>query len=199
MNIFMRQCVKILTTSCQRQINLPISSFGYKSAVSLENLYPGSKLKLFTANFVPEDPSTKFDGYIPVEKLDITYSRSSGPGGQNVNTVNTKVDLRFNVKDATWLSQEIRDKLLEQQKTKINKEGFLILKSDVTRSQQLNLADALEKLRAMIRKALEVPPQMTKETEEIIRKRQLKAARQRVFVKRIRSQIKQSRIGPSLD
>lgn len=199
MNIFTRQCVKILKTSCQRQINSPVSNFSFKSAVSLENLYPGSRLKLFTANFVPENPNAKFNGYIPIEKLDITYSRSSGPGGQNVNTVNTKVDLRFNIKNATWLLEEIRDKLLEQQKTNINKDGYLIIKSDLTRSQQLNLANALEKLRSMIRKTLEEPPKMSKETEEIIRKRQLKAARQRIFVKRMRSQIKQSRTAPALD
>ncbi|XP_043502337.1 peptidyl-tRNA hydrolase ICT1, mitochondrial [Polistes fuscatus] len=198
MNLFTRQCLRIFKTSTQICINSP-KTIGYKSAFSLENLYPGSSLKLFTANFVPEDPSAKFNGYIPIEKLNITYNRSSGPGGQHVNTVNTKVDLRFNVEDATWLSTEIKKKLLEQQKNKINKEGFLIIKSDLTRSQQLNLADALEKLRTLIWKTVEEPPQMTQETEEIIRKRQLKAARERIFVKRIRSQIKQSRQGTPVD
>jgi len=48
------------------------------------------------------------------DKLDITYSRSSGPGGQNVDKVNTKVDLRFHVASAEWLSQDIRDRILEQ-------------------------------------------------------------------------------------
>ncbi|XP_047360096.1 peptidyl-tRNA hydrolase ICT1, mitochondrial [Vespa velutina] len=196
MNIFTRECVRILKTSNKSCIN-SAKTFAYKSAVSLENLYPKSSLKLFTADFVPEDPSVKFNGYIPIEKLTITYSRSSGPGGQNVNTVNTKVDLRFNVKEASWLSDEIKEKLLEQQKNKINKEGHLIIKSDLTRSQQLNLADALEKLRTFIRKSLEEPPKMTEETAEVIRKRQLKAARERIFVKRIRSQIKQNRTGVS--
>lgn len=63
---------------------------------------------------MPEDSSAKFNGYIPIEKLTITYNRSSGPGGQHVNTTNSKVEIRFNVKDATWLSSEIRDKLLQQ-------------------------------------------------------------------------------------
>lgn len=48
-----------------------------------------------------------------MEELEITYSRSSGPGGQNVNVVNTKVDLRFNIKKASWLDQEIKSKLTE--------------------------------------------------------------------------------------
>lgn len=193
MNVLTRQSVKILKASCQKQYSTPISTVGYKSAVSLENLYPKSTLKIFTANFVPEDSNAKFNGYIPIDKLNITYSRSSGPGGQHVNKINTKVDVRFNVKEATWLSEEIREKLLEQQKLKINKDGFLIVKSDITRQQQLNLADALEKLREMIRATLVVPPQMSKETEEIIRKRKLKAARQRVFAKREHSLNKQRR------
>jgi peptidyl-tRNA hydrolase ICT1 len=48
------------------------------------------------------------------DKLHITYSSSSGPGGQNVNMVNTKVDLRFHVASAQWISQDIRNKILEQ-------------------------------------------------------------------------------------
>lgn len=60
------------------------------------------------------DPEKKFSGYIPMNKIKITYSGSSGPGGQNVNCVNTKVDLRFQVMSATWLSEEIRTKLVEQ-------------------------------------------------------------------------------------
>jgi len=64
--------------------------------------------------FQVPDPKAKFSGYIPLDKIQITYSASSGPGGQNVNSVNTKVDLRFQVDNATWLSEEIRTKLLEQ-------------------------------------------------------------------------------------
>lgn len=64
--------------------------------------------------FQVADPKAKFSGYIPLDKVQITYSGSSGPGGQNVNCVNTKVDLRFQVDSATWLSEEIRTKLVEQ-------------------------------------------------------------------------------------
>lgn len=47
-----------------------------------------------------------------MDKLKITYSRSSGPGGQNVNKVDTKVDLRFHVKTAEWIPEIVREKIL---------------------------------------------------------------------------------------
>ncbi|XP_015597949.1 peptidyl-tRNA hydrolase ICT1, mitochondrial [Cephus cinctus] len=201
MNFVSRYCLKIFKNEVTNQGHVCGlgRTLSYKSAYALENLYPKSSLKITTPNFVPEDPQAKFDGFVPLEKLDITYSRSSGPGGQNVNTVNTKVDLRLHVANATWLHEDIRSKLIEQNKTKISKEGYLIIKSDLTRSQQLNLADALEKLRTLIRKTLEQKPEISDKTREILRKRQIKVARERVFVKRMRSDIKEQRRGSDID
>lgn len=54
-----------------------------------------------------------FTGYIPIEELEITYSTSSGPGGQNVNKLHTKVDLRFKLESAKWLKDEVRQKLID--------------------------------------------------------------------------------------
>lgn len=158
----------------------------YKSSISLESIYPNSSLKLTTPAF-NADSKDLFSGYIPIDKLDITYSASSGPGGQNVNKVHTKVDLRFKVDEADWLHPDIRRKLLELQSTKISKEGYLIIRSDTTRSQQLNLADCMQKLRNMIRDASVTKRQPSPETEERIRQRHLKAARLRVAVKRAES------------
>ncbi|CAH2038154.1 unnamed protein product, partial [Iphiclides podalirius] len=155
----------------------------FKSAISLETLYPKSSLKLTTPSFTP-DPKEKFSGFIPIEKLDITYSASSGPGGQNVNKVHTKVDLRFKLSEADWLHPEIREKMIELHGRKLTKEGFMIIRSDVTRSQQLNLADCLQKLRNLIRDAAVTQRQPSPETQEMIRQRHLKAARLRVAVKR---------------
>lgn len=49
-----------------------------------------------------------------MNEIKITYSASGGPGGQNVNCVNTKVDVRFQVCSASWLSEEIKTKLIEE-------------------------------------------------------------------------------------
>ncbi|KAL4704610.1 hypothetical protein ACJJTC_002867 [Scirpophaga incertulas] len=155
----------------------------YKSSISLETLYPNSSLKLSTPSFVA-DPNEKFSGYVPINKLDITYSASSGPGGQNVNKVHTKVDLRFKLSDADWIHSDIRKKMMELHRTKLTKEGYLIIRSDTTRSQQLNLAECMQKLRRLIRDAEVTNRPPSPETEEKIRQRHLKAARMRLAEKR---------------
>lgn len=75
----------------------------------------------------------------------------------------------------------------------MTKDGYLIFKSDVTRSQQLNLADCLEKIRSCIRKSLEEKQEPSEESQEKIRRRLERAAKERLLVKRVRSNIKQDR------
>lgn len=70
---------------------------------------------------------------IPLDKIDLRYSRSSGPGGQNVNKLNTKVDIRFNVASADWLPQAVRDRITIYNPSKINKEGDIIVTSQESR------------------------------------------------------------------
>ena len=66
---------------------------------------------------------------IPFDQLEVKYARSSGPGGQNVNKLNTKAEIRFKVSEAEWMSEEVRRRLEEQQKNRINKDGELIISS----------------------------------------------------------------------
>lgn len=63
--------------------------------------------------FQPSTSKEAFNGVIPLDKLQVTYDKASGPGGQNVNKVNTKVDLRFHVKDASWISDAVKERLSE--------------------------------------------------------------------------------------
>lgn len=59
--------------------------------------------------------------------VSVTYSRSSGPGGQNVNKLETKVDLRFHVKTAEWIPEAVREKILIQVRlNKIYSRDFLL-------------------------------------------------------------------------
>lgn len=77
---------------------------------------------------------------------------------------------------------------------KLTKEGYLIFKSDLTRSQHLNLADCLEKIRNCLRKSVEKEPEVSVVTQEKIRRRIERAAKERLVVKRVRSSIKQDRL-----
>lgn len=152
---------------------VPVRRFGFKSDISLDKLYPGSKLKLSTPTAAPVrsfeifalaydyqylvcsqlSSNDKFNGYVPLDRIQVTYSCSSGPGGQNVNKVQTKCDLRFRIEEANWLSPATKTKLAQSHPNRVNKEGYLVIKSDITRYRLMNLADALEKLRKFIRDA----------------------------------------------
>ncbi|XP_073975285.1 large ribosomal subunit protein mL62 [Rhodnius prolixus] len=159
----------------------------YKSSVSLSHLYPKSSLSINYPVKIPEN-STGFSGYIPIEKLEITYCKSSGPGGQNVNKVDTKVDIRFHLQSADWLSEDLKKNISSKCKNRINKDGFLIVRSDKTRSQLYNQADAIMLLREMIRRAA-TPTSISpsEETLHLLRKRREKANRERIVEKRMHS------------
>ena len=81
-------------------------------------------------------------------------SRSSGPGGQNVNKVNTKIELRFNIPGSAILREDEKETLLEKLKNKINNEGILIIISQYSRSQIKNKANAVDKFYRLIEEAL---------------------------------------------
>lgn len=76
------------------------------------------KNKLHEISFQPSPSVEAFNGFIPLDQLKITYDRASGPGGQNVNKVSTKVDLRFKVKEASWISEKVKERLLEDVRNK---------------------------------------------------------------------------------
>lgn len=83
-------------------------------------------------------------------------SRSSGPGGQNVNKVNTKVELRFNIQNTLLLSEDEKELIGSKLKNKINKECELILSSQSGRTQITNKKILVEKFYDLISKALTV-------------------------------------------
>ncbi|XP_077979711.1 large ribosomal subunit protein mL62-like [Glandiceps talaboti] len=167
----------------------------FKSIYSLDKLYPNSSGD-FNVPYSPHSSqvsSDDFTGHIPVDKLTIKYSRSSGPGGQNVNKVNSKVDVRFNVQTAEWIPEGTRTKMLEKFKTKINAKGELIITSDTTRAQIKNLSECLQKLRDMISEADRKPTPISAEDKAAFRMRVERFHRERLRQKKNHSIKKEGR------
>ncbi|WP_207433575.1 alternative ribosome rescue aminoacyl-tRNA hydrolase ArfB [Sabulibacter ruber] len=84
-------------------------------------------------------------------------SRSSGPGGQNVNKVASRVEVWFSIENSALLSQEQKDLLLEKLASRLNKEGYLHLASQEDRSQLANKELVVQKLYEVLEKALHRP------------------------------------------
>ncbi|HEX2394351.1 MAG TPA: alternative ribosome rescue aminoacyl-tRNA hydrolase ArfB [Bacteroidales bacterium] len=87
-------------------------------------------------------------------ELRFSASRSSGPGGQNVNKVSTRVELRFDVGASMWLNDNEKALVFARLASKISKEGMLIIVSQSERSQYANREKAIERFHAAIRKAI---------------------------------------------
>ncbi|KAI8095555.1 hypothetical protein BDF21DRAFT_393872 [Thamnidium elegans] len=93
---------------------------------------------------------------IPKEHVSIAFSRSSGPGGQNVNKVSTKVDLRLSLVKANWLPEYAKENLRKTSQLRKSKSDELIITSDKTRSQAKNIQDCYEKLVNVIKESVAV-------------------------------------------
>eukprot|EP00899_Mesostigma_viride_P010103 jgi/Mesvir1/19094/Mv12845-RA.1 len=136
---------------------------------------------------------------ITEDRVVIKFARSGGPGGQNVNKVSSKVDMRFNVRDATWLPDDIREKLMQNERNRINKDGDLIVSSTRFRNQRENIDDALQKIQAMIDEAAYIPPPPTQEDLKLLEKRKRVANANRLVEKKFASEKKKMRRSSSSD
>ena len=124
---------------------------------------------------------------IPEQELRFRASRSSGPGGQNVNKVNTRVTLHFDVRHSPSLTPGQKSLIGTKLKTRINKEGVLYLHAQRAASQAMNRADLVEKFCRLLHEAL-APRKIRKETrvsQRSIEKR-LDQKKQRGRVKQLR-------------
>ncbi len=101
---------------------------------------------------------------IPLEEIEISFTRSSGPGGQHVNKTSTQAELSFNLAHSPSISEEDRTWLLSRLASKLDSEGRLRVTSQAYRSQLRNKNAALEKLASILGNAL-VRPKARKKTK----------------------------------
>jgi len=129
---------------------------------------------------------------IPAHELEISTSRSGGAGGQHVNKTETQVIIHWNAKNTTALTEEKKERLLQNLQNKLTVAGELIVRNSETRSQQQNKENALLRLAHEIRKALYVPkirmktriPQKAKEKrlKEKVRHSEIKKMRSKKII-----------------
>jgi ribosome-associated protein len=91
---------------------------------------------------------------IPISELRFSFARSGGHGGQNVNKVETKVELLFNVRSSKSISDTERESILKYLHSKIDSAGVLHIVAQESRSQWRNKQDAIERFTALLQKAL---------------------------------------------
>jgi ribosome-associated protein len=99
---------------------------------------------------------------IPYHELEITTSRSGGPGGQHVNKTETRITVRWNVKETSVLTEQLKERVLKNLESRLTANGDLIIHNRESRSQLQNKKNAFAHLAAIVRKALFVPKKRMK-------------------------------------
>ena len=124
---------------------------------------------------------------IPASELDIRFSRSGGPGGQNVNKVETRVEVRFDLAGTDRLGEGERNRALERLASRLTAEGVLAVACDRTRHRERNLREALARMGEILRAALSRPRKRrpTRPTRASVERR-LAEKRRRADTKRAR-------------
>lgn len=124
---------------------------------------------------------------IPEGEYALAFSRSSGAGGQNVNKVNSRAELRLPVRGSPYIPEHVQRRLLERLGNRMTQEGVLLISSQRFRDQGRNISDCHEKLQALVAEALHDDPlrRPTRPTRGSVERR--------VSEKKHRARVKQDR------
>ena len=127
------------------------------------------------------------DLVIPEREIRFKFSRSGGPGGQNVNKVNTRVTLRFNVDASESLTEEQKALIKKRLSSRISRNGILMVTADLHRTQKANRDAALKRFSQLMATALKKAiPRKKTHVGRAARERRLREKRHRSMIKKAR-------------
>lgn len=125
---------------------------------------------------------------IPEHELEITASRSGGAGGQHVNKTDTKITIRWNIKNSNALTDEQKQRIVAKLQSRITEDGDIIVHNSESRSQQQNKKNALNNLAAIIRNALHIEKKrIATKVSKALKEARLKSKAHRSSIKQMRS------------
>jgi len=136
---------------------------------------------------MPDDLIVDDQHRIPAEELELAASRSSGPGGQHVNTTDSRIQVRWDLRRSGALTPEEKERVAQRLASRLTQDGVLVLACDVHRSQRRNREEVLTRLAALLRQALHRPrPRRTTGVPRAAREQRLQLKRARAAIKRAR-------------
>src|ERR1700730_1321812 len=125
--------------------------------------------------------------FLDESEIEESFVRASGPGGQNVNKVSSAVQLRFDLSGSRSLPEEVRERLARLAGRRLTRDGVIVIIAQRHRTQERNRQDALDRLIALIRRAVAPPtPRRPTKPTAAAKRRRLQAKAHRAAIKELR-------------